>query len=160
MSGKNVERSNFMSKKACLLTRDDVPQYIREIAQRLCPVLMEFEDEDGNWWGYTFRLDARWKCGYESQLKNDCEKLLKWCESWHAHVKLINYMWWYNEVSTSNEHDFEGTSWHRRKALRKGWRNHAYLVISDPVAHRFEKDGFYHNEKRSVSSQPVSILIP
>lgn len=47
MSGKNVERSNSMSKKACLLTCDDVPQYIREIVQRLRSVLMEFEDEDG-----------------------------------------------------------------------------------------------------------------
>lgn len=138
MRGKNVERSNFMSRAACLLTRDDVPQYIREIARGLRPVLMECEDEDGNWWGYTFRLDARWKCGYESQLESDCEKLLKWCETWHAHAKLINYMWWYNEVSVSNGRDFKGTSWHRRKALREGWRNHTYLVISDPVANRFE----------------------
>ena len=93
--------------------------------------------------GYTFRLDAKWKCGYEPQLKNDCEKLLKWCESWQAHAKLINYMWWYNEVKPSNEYDFKCTRDHQRKALREGWRNHAYLVISDPVANRFEKDGFY-----------------
>ena len=45
---------NIMSKKAYLLTQNDVPQYIRKIVQRLHPVLMEFEDEDGNWWGYTF----------------------------------------------------------------------------------------------------------
>ena len=132
-----------MSKKACLLTQNDVPQYIRKIVQRLHPVLIEFEDEDGNWWGYTFRLDTKWKCGYESQLKNDCEKLLKWCESWQAHAKLIKFMWWYNEVEPSNESDFKGTCDHQRKALRDGWRNHAYLVISDPVANRFEKDGFY-----------------
>ena len=47
-----------MSRKACLLTRDDVPQYIRKIVQRLYPVPIDFEDEEGNWWGYTFRLDA------------------------------------------------------------------------------------------------------
>lgn len=64
-----------MSRKACLLTQNDVPQYIKEIVQRLRPVLIQFEDEDGNWWGYTFRLDAKWKCGYESQLQNDCKKI-------------------------------------------------------------------------------------
>lgn len=67
-----------MGRKACLLTENDVPQYIRKIVQRLHPVLMDFEDEEGEWWGYTFRLDAKWKCGYESQLENDCQKLLKW----------------------------------------------------------------------------------
>lgn len=52
-------------------------------------------------------------------------------------------MWWYNEVEPSNEYDFKGACDHQRKALREGWRNHAYLVISDPVANRFEKDDFY-----------------
>lgn len=136
-----------MSRKACLLTANDVPEYIKEIVKRLHPVMMKFDDEDGDWWGYTFRLDAKWKCGYESQLKNDCEKLLRWCESWHAHAKLINYAWWFNEVPTSNEYDWKGTSVHKRKALREGFRNHAYLVVSDPVAHRFEKDEFYRDSK-------------
>ena len=136
-----------MSRKAYLLTQNDVPQYIKKIVQRLHPVLMEFEDEYGNWCGYTFRLDAKWKCGYESQLQNDCEKLFKWCESWYAHAKLIEYKWWYNEVSTSTEYDFKGNRWQKRKAWRERWRNHAYLVISDPVARRFEKDGFYRNTK-------------
>lgn len=104
---------------------------------------MEFEDENGNWWGYTFRLDAKWKCGYESQLKNDCEKLIKWCQGWYANAKVIRYMWWYKEVATTTKYGLEGTLDHKRKALRDGWRNHVYLVISDPVAHRFEKDNFY-----------------
>lgn len=137
-----------MSRKACLLTQNDVPQYIKEIVQRLRPVLIQFEDEDGNWWGYTFRLDAKWKCGYESQLQNDCKKLLKWCESWYAHTKLIKYMWWYNEVSTSRKHELNGTYQHQQKALREKWQNHAYLVISDPVANRFEKDNFYRAVKQ------------
>lgn len=136
-----------MSRKACLLTQKDVPRYIKEIVQRLHPVSMEYEDENGNWWGYTFRLDAKWKCGYESQLQNDCEKLLKWCESWYAYARPIKFMWWYNEVGTSNKHDFKGTHWRQRKALREGYRNHVYLVISDPVAGRFEKDGFYKEVK-------------
>ena len=81
-----------MSKNSFLLTKNKVPEYIKEIVKRLHPVLMEFEDEEGNWWGYTFRLDAKWKCGYESQLKSDCVKLLNWCENWNAHAKLIKYM--------------------------------------------------------------------
>lgn len=108
-----------MSRKACMLTANDVPQYIRKIVQRLHPVLMDFEDEEGIWWGYTFRLDAKWKCGYESQLENDCQKLLKWCESWYAHVKLIKYMWWYNEVNTPGAYKEKGTHLHQKKPYAK-----------------------------------------
>lgn len=132
-----------MSKKACLLTSKDVPKYIKDIVKRLQPVLMEFEDENGNWWGYTYKLNAKWKCGYESQLKNDCERLLKWCESWYAYARVIEYAWWYDKVSTPKEYDYKGTKYHKNKALREGFRNHIYLVISDPVANRFEKDNFY-----------------
>jgi len=71
------------------------------------------------------------------------EKLLKWCESWYAHAVLIRIVWWYEAVPTTTEHEWRGTRWHKRKALREGFRNHAYLAISDPVAQRFEKDGFY-----------------
>lgn len=129
-------------RKNGLLDKDSVPQYIREIVSRLYPVLMGFEDEDGSWWGYTFRLDAKWKCGYESQLQNDCEKLLKWCDSWYAHTAIIQFMWWYNEIPVPGGSEFKGTHWHRRKALRDGFRNHVYVVITDPVAMRFEKDNF------------------
>ncbi len=134
-----------MSRKAYILTKEDVPQYIRAIVQRLQPVLMEYSDEDGDWWGYTFRLNAKWKCGYEPQLVNDCEKLLKWCNSWYAHAKLIKYMWWYDEVNTTQ---IKGSYQHQRMALKKGWKNHAYLVISDPVAYRFEKDNFYRENNK------------
>lgn len=89
-----------MGRKASLLTKKDVPQYVKEIVKRLHPVKIEYIDEDGIWWGYTFRLDAKWKCGYESQLEKDCQQLMKWCESWYAHVKLIRYMWWDKEVKT------------------------------------------------------------
>lgn len=104
---------------------------------------MEYKDDSGDWWGYTFRLDAKWKCGYESQLEKDCENLLKWCKMWYAHAVIIKYAWWYNEVPTSKEYDYKGTHWHKRKALRENFRNHVYVVISDPVAYRFEKDNYY-----------------
>lgn len=132
-----------MSRKACLLTQNDVPKYIKEIVKRLRPVQIEYVDRNGNWWGYTYRLDAKWKCGYESQLEKDCEKLIAWCESWYAYAKVIRYMWWSKEVATTHVYDDRGTKYHKRKALREGWRNHVYLVISDPVANRFEKDLYY-----------------
>lgn len=131
-----------MSKKAFLLTSKDVPEYVKVIVHRLHPVLMEYRDDEGDWWGYTFRLDAKWKCGYESQLQKDCEKLLNWCKTWYAHASLIQYRFWYTETKPSHKLD-RGTKWHYRKALRENWHNHAFLVISDPVARRFENDGFY-----------------
>ena len=124
-----------MSKRACLLTRQDVPKYIQNIVSRLQPVLVDFKDEDGDWWGYTFKLNAKWKCGYESQFLDDCTKLIRWCEGWYAHAKLIEYKLWYDEFGYMRA----GI----QRALKSGWRNHAYIVISDPVANRFEKDGFY-----------------
>lgn len=127
-----------MSKKAWLLTKDDVPKYIKEIASRLSPVMMSYKDEDGfEWYGYVYKLNAKWKCGYESQLVKDTEALVKWCKGWHAHSKIIKYTWW-NEVYT------EGTYKSRvYKARKNGFRNHSIIVISDPVALRFERDGFY-----------------
>lgn len=132
-----------MSRRACLLETSDVPEYIKEIAKRLHPVLMEFVDEEGSWWGYTFRLDAKWKCGYESQLKNDCEKLVKWAKNWYAYARVIEYKFWEATVEPSNDCTPRGTYSHQRKALREGFRNHAFLVISDPVARRFELDHFF-----------------
>lgn len=135
-----------MSKKSCILTKEDVPAYIREIVKRLYPILIEYSDEEGNWWGYTFRLNAKWKCGYESQLEKDCERLVNWCRSWHSYAKLIEYKWWQKEVSMSHKYGCLGDKSHRRNALREGFRNHAYLVISDSVAFRFEKDNFYREK--------------
>ena len=40
-----------MNTKATILTTEKVPAYIREIAKRLAPCLMDVHDEDGDWWG-------------------------------------------------------------------------------------------------------------
>lgn len=130
-----------MKKSACILTKEDVPQYIKEIVKRLHIATIDYVDNKGQgWWGYTFKLKAKWKLGYEHQLEADCEKLLKWCKRWNAHAELIKYMWWQNEVPCQ---EWEYGKTHYGKALRKGFKNHALLVISDPVAQRFEKDNFY-----------------
>lgn len=130
-----------MGNTAYILTKEDVPQYIQEIVKRLHIVMIDYiDDKEQNWWGYTFKLKAKWKLSYEHQLEADCEKLLKWCKRWNAHAELIKYMWWNKEVPCQG---YEYTKTHYRKAMRKGFHNHALLVISDPVAHRFEKDNFY-----------------
>lgn len=135
-----------MSKKSLILTSSDIPDYIKEIVKRLYPVLVKFEDKEGNWWGYTFKLDAKWKCGYESQLKSDCEKLIKWCNGKHAYSTLIRHAWWYDSIEPPRGGCF-GDRHHKRKALKEGWRNHSFLVISDPVAKLFEENTFFRNER-------------
>mgnify|MGYP003292420194 CR=1 FL=1 len=133
-----------MSGKANILTESNVPQYIRDIVNRLEPILVDYKDENGSWWGYTFRLNAKWKCGYEGQLETDCVKLVKWCQRYGAYAKVYKYAWWWdNEQVLINSTAMKGTIAHRTRALRSGWQNHAMLVISDPVAYRFEKANYY-----------------
>ncbi len=137
----DIFRRLIMSRKASLLTTEDVPQYIKNIVSRLSPVFVDYEDEEGNWWGYTYKLTAKWKTGYETQLVNDAEKLVKWAKRWHSHAKIVRYERWEDNVPCTAHH--KGDMWHRRKAQRSGYHNSAILVISDPVSNRFERDGFY-----------------
>jgi len=44
-----MKRGVTMSKRACLLTKDDVPVYIRAIVKRMRPTLMEYKDDTGDW---------------------------------------------------------------------------------------------------------------
>ena len=126
-----------------ILTTKKVPEYIKEIVQRLTPFLIDYKSEEGDFWGYTFRLDAKWKCGYESQLASDCQKLIAWCRRQNAHAELIEYCYWYDKAPAYGA--IKGSMAHLRKARKQGFRNHAYLVITDPVAFRFEKDNYYRD---------------
>ena len=128
---------------ADILTNGKVPAYIKEIAKRLKPVLIDYKTEEGDFWGYTFRLDAKWKCGYESQLASDCQKLIDWCRRQHAHTELIEYCFWYDKVPADGT--IWGSKYHLARARKKQFRNHAYLVITDPVAFRFERDNYYRD---------------
>lgn len=132
-----------MSKKALILESNDVPEYIKSIVARLHPVPSGY----GDWFGYVFRLDAKWSCGYESQLQSDAEKLINWAKSWYAEAEIIDFKWWWKEV-VHRENMPQGSREHRRKACRENWHNHALIWITDPVAYRFEKDGYYRNQKK------------
>lgn len=128
-----------MSRKAALLTTEDVPKYIREIASRL-RLSMDYEEGDNP--GYTFKLYGKYKIGYEDQLSSDCEKLIKWCQSWHADAYIVGEHFWFNAVEKVPG-GFFGDKYHKRKAYRAGVRNYIKVVITDPVALRFERDDYY-----------------
>lgn len=123
-----------------LLTTADVPKYIRQIVARLRPTTQCGENDVA---GYTFLLYGRHKVGYENQLEADCEKLIAWCQRYYAEAYVTEKHFWYDEVKMGA---YAGPKEIRRKAYRVGYRNHIKLVITDPVAYRFEKDGYYKEE--------------
>lgn len=122
-----------------LLTTADVPAYIREIVKRLRPVT-DFQENDIP--GYTFKLYGRYKLGYENQLKTDCEKLLAWCRRYYADAYVLSVHAWWKDVEPCGG-DYRGTHSHKMKAYREGFQNHIKVVITDPVARRFEEDNYY-----------------
>lgn len=123
-----------------LLTTVDVPKYIREIVARL-HLTTDYAENDIP--GYTFKLYGKWKVGYESQLDSDCEKLIAWCKRCFADAYVAERHFWYNEVEMG---PFAMQKQKMRKAFRIGYRNYIKVIITDPVAHRFEKDGYYREE--------------
>lgn len=122
-----------------LLTAEDVPAYIREIARNL-RLTTDYQEQDLP--GYTFKLYGRHKVGYESQIARDCEKLLAWCQRHYAEARIVSEHFWWTDVAVPVGSD-RGDKWHKRKAFRDGFRNYIKVVITDPVAHRFEEDNFY-----------------
>ena len=127
-----------------MLTQADVPKYIREIVSRLHQTT-DYADNDLP--GSTFKLYGKWTVGYANQLSSDCEKLLNWCKRWHADAYIVSEHFWMTDVPNTPGYFSPGNKWHRRKAYRDGFRNYIKVVITDPVAHRFEKDGYYRERQ-------------
>lgn len=123
-----------------LLTSKDVPQYIRAIVKNLRPAVSE--PDKTALAGYTFRLYGNYLVGYENQLLANCEKLLDWCRKRYADAYVVQTHFWIDDVARPVG-AFYGDKQHRAKAYRDGYRNYITVVITDPVAYRFEKDGFY-----------------
>lgn len=121
-----------------MLTTADVPKYIKEIVSRL-HLTTDYAENDLP--GYTFKLYGKHKVGYEDMLANECEKLLNWCKRWYADAYVASEHFWYTDVPAP--HDFGCDRSHRRKAYELGHRNYIKVIITDPVAHRFEKDNYY-----------------
>lgn len=122
-----------------LLKTEDVPAYIRKIVPNL---RITTEYQEGDIPGYTFRLYGKYKIGYEEQLVRDCEKLIAWCQRYYAEARIISKHFWWNEVPPVPG-DYVATQSHRKKSYREGFRNYIKVLISDPVANRFEKDKYY-----------------
>ena len=125
-----------------LLTTADVPKYIREIASRLH---LTTKYADGDIPGYVFLLYGKYKIGYEEVLDRDCDKLLAWCKRYYADAYKVSEHYWQTDVSPTPG-GLRGDGSHRDKAYRIGYRNYIKVVITDPVAHRFEKDGYYRGK--------------
>ena len=125
-----------------LLKTEDVPAYVREMVPYL---RLTTNYKDGDIPGYTFELYGKYKIGYEDQLLVNCKKLIAWCRRYYAEAYIVSKHFWWSEVVPSCSDDFY-TREHRRKAYRDGFRNHIKIVITDPVAHRFEKDGYYREK--------------
>lgn len=130
-----------------LITTNDVPQYIRDIVKNLRPSVSEPEETALS--GYTFRLYGSHKVGYESQLSTNCEKLLDWCRRYYADAYVVQRHFWFDDVAKPGG-AYTGDKYHQRKAYREGFRNYIVVVITDPVAYRFEKDGYYRERKQSL----------
>ena len=126
-----------------LLKTEDVPAYIREI---VCRLRLTRDYQEGDIPGYTFILYGNHKIGYHNQLISDCDKLVAWCKRYYADAYIVSKHFWWTEVAHSR-HDDRGTKWHKQKAYREGFRNYIKVVITDPVAHRFEKDGYYKRKR-------------
>ncbi len=122
-----------------LLTTADVPKYIQEIVSRLHEAT-DYAENDLV--GYTFKLYGKWKIGYESQLQSDCEKLIAWCKRYYADAYIASEHFWFTDVPNRTQ-IADGNKYHRRAAYLQGYRNYIKVVITDPVAHRFEKDNYY-----------------
>lgn len=125
-----------------MLLAEDVPQYIREIVKNL-RLDTRYEEDDVP--GYTFRLYGKHRVGYESQLSSDCEKLLAWCKRHYADAYVVGEHFWFTDVPAP--HDFGGDLAHQRKAYELGYHNYIKVVITDPVALRFENDRYYRERE-------------
>lgn len=122
-----------------MLTTADVPKYIKEIVTRL-KLTTDYAENDLP--GYTFKLYGKWKIGFESQLQSDCEKLIAWCKRYYADAYITSEHFWWTDVP-HRAGSFSGDKWHKRRAYEVGYRNYIKVVITDPVAHRFQIDGYY-----------------
>ena len=65
---------------------------------------------------------------------------------------VVQEHFWIDDVAKPSG-AFSGDKSHQRKAYREGFRNYISVVITDPVAYRFEKDNFYRERKKELAAQ-------
>ena len=105
-----------------------IPKYIQEIAVRLRPII-DYENCDQclctEYIGYVYALMGKYQYGRNTTLPEDAIKLCDWAARQSA--DLSRYI---------------ETKWYSKAENRRGFRDKAYLILTDPVALRLEKAGF------------------
>lgn len=102
-----------------MLSSNNIPKYIHKIIDNNL-VYAGCAAQHSDYYGYTFRLYGKHKIGYEQQLFNDAEKLVKWASRNHATSFAVRVRSYYGPEM--------------QQAYKKGLRNYVDLVITDPVA--------------------------
>lgn len=118
------------------------PNYVMEMIPRLRCELPEREDIDnpiepwsyqagrvkGDMFGYGWRLYGKNRCGGEIGLMNEAKRLVKFAKRKYAEAYIVRPHFWNAKYNT------------RSVAYKHGHRNYVYLVITDPVALRIERE--------------------
>lgn len=107
-----------------MIEKDKVPAYIRDIAKRAFPT-----NEP-----YRLKVYGRRKVGGEVGLVREVERLVKWCVKHYADACIVERHLWHDDYATASQ------------AYRHGHHNHYIVEITDPIMHRFERDGFYRQD--------------
>ena len=109
-----------------LMGQFDIPKYIRDILPNLRPTVY---DEGGDV-GYVWRLYGKHRIGFESQLKSEAERLVKWAKRYYADAYVIKEHFWYNDLPIAYQN--------KNYAYRTNHRNYITINITDPVAKQLE----------------------
>lgn len=111
-----------------------IPKYIREILEnKACIVTSINGNVDNIDPGYTIRLFGDWPRGYENKLLTSADKLVAWAKRNGADARIVKQQMWYDRYGCSNVG--------YRHAVDVRYRNHIYLVITDPVMLELERAG-------------------
>ena len=104
----------------------DIPKYIMEMLPRLN--LSRTKE-------YTWRLYGRHKCGYESQLEAEADRLVSFAKRFYADAEIVETHFWYDTFPAE-----AGESWktRRTKAYHQDFHNFVEIRITDPVARILE----------------------
>ncbi|MBO6292977.1 MAG: hypothetical protein J6N51_12115 [Selenomonas sp.] len=109
------------------ISLSDIPKYIKDMLPRLH--LSKTRE-------YTWKLYGKHKCGHESQLETEADKLVNFAKRFYADAEITETNFWYDAFPAE-----AGESWktRRTKAYRQGFRNSVEIRITDPVARMLEK---------------------
>ena len=104
----------------------DIPKYITEMLPRLN---LSGTKE------YTWRLYGRHKCGYESQLEAEADRLVSFAKRFYADAEIVETHFWFDDFPAA---ETASRQTRLKTAYRQGFRNSVEIRITDPVARILE----------------------